>query len=303
MPHRTAHATLRGRPTAIGLRRRAGRLVFEQVSGGTAGHARRERIHATPGPRWFAADSAIARVHGDAAMFVGGLRALLLQSLDPLAVAAIADHSDYRADPWGRLARTSTFLAETTFATADDAQQAVDVVRAVHTRVHGTAPDGTPYTADDPELLDWVHVAEVDSFLLTHQRHGARALDGAGCDAYLAQAATVASRLGAVDPPRDRTALRRALDRHRPTLARTPASDDIARFLLAEPPLPRAARGVYALLAAEAWASLPRAARQMIPVPVHLRLVAPVARTGGEAATRAIRWALAGDPPPARATS
>jgi uncharacterized protein (DUF2236 family) len=283
-----------------GLRNRAGRLVFEQVSGGTAGRERRERIHATPGERWFAPDAAVARVHGDAAMFVGGLRALLLQSLHPLAVAAITDHSDYRDDPWGRLARTSTFLAETTFATAADAQRAVDVVRAVHARVRGSAPDGTPYSADDPVLLDWVHVAEVDSFLLTHQRHGARPLDGTGCDEYLAQTATVAARLGVLDPPRDRAALRRALDRHGPSLARTPASDDVARFLLAEPPLPRAARGVYALLAAAAWTSLPGAARRMIPVPAHVRALAPIARTGGEAATRAIRWALAGDPPPER---
>jgi uncharacterized protein (DUF2236 family) len=287
-------------PVAAGpLRRRAGRLVFEQVSGGAEGRARRERIHATPGPRWFPPDSAVARVHGDAAMFVGGLRALLLQSLHPLAVAAIADHSDYRDDPWGRLGRTSTFLAETTFATADDAQRAVDVVRAVHARVRGIAPDGTPYTADDPVLLDWVHVAEVDSFLLTHQRHGARPLDGPGCDAYLAQTATVAARLGVLDPPRDRAALGAALDRHRPALARTAASDDIAHFLLAEPPLPWPVRGFYALLAVAAWDSLPATARAMIPLPGHLRAVVPLARPGGQAATRAIRWALAGDPPPA----
>ncbi|PFG43267.1 uncharacterized protein (DUF2236 family) [Isoptericola jiangsuensis] len=286
-------------PAATGpLRRRAGRLVFEQVSGGAEGRARRERIHGTPGPRWFAPDSAVARVHGDAAMFVGGLRALLLQSLHPLAVAAIADHSDYRDDPWGRLGRTSTFLAETTFATVDDAQRAVDVVRAVHVRVRGTAPDGTPYAADDPELLDWVHVAEVDSFLLTHQRHGARPLDGPGCDAYLAQTATVAARLGVLDPPRDRAALRAALDRHRPALARTPASDDIARFLLTEPPLPWAVRGFYALLAGAAWSSLPADARRLVPAPRHLRLPGAVARQGGQVATRAIRWALAGDPPP-----
>src|ERR1700722_16039863 len=84
-----------------------------------------------PGPRWFDADRPIRRVHGDAAMFVGGLRALLLQSLHPQAMIAVAEHSDYRADPWGRLQRTSTFLAVTTYGTADDAQRAVDRVRQV----------------------------------------------------------------------------------------------------------------------------------------------------------------------------
>ena len=82
-----------------------------------------------PGPRWFEPDSPITRVHGDASMFVGGLRALLLQSLHPAAMLAVAEHSGYRGDMWGRLHRTSTFLAVTTFGAADDAQPAVDAVR------------------------------------------------------------------------------------------------------------------------------------------------------------------------------
>ena len=132
-------------------RRRVGTALFLRVAG-PDGIASRERIHGTPGPRWFAPDAAIRRVHGDASMFVGGLRALLLQSLHPAAMAGVAGHSGYRGDPWGRLARTSTFLAVTAFGTADDAQAAVDRVRAVHARVRGRTPDGVPYRADDPEL-------------------------------------------------------------------------------------------------------------------------------------------------------
>ena len=96
---------------------------------GPDGPAERVRIHDTPGPRWFPEGSPIRRVHADASMFVGGLRALLLQSLHPLAMAGVAQHSNYRGDPWGRLQRTSTFLAVTTFGAADDAQRAVDRVR------------------------------------------------------------------------------------------------------------------------------------------------------------------------------
>ncbi|WP_402465228.1 oxygenase MpaB family protein [Isoptericola aurantiacus] len=280
------------------LQVRAGRVLFEQVSGGSAGRVERERIHGTPGPRWFAADSAIVRVHGDASMFVGGLRALLLQSLHPLAMAAVADHSGYRGDPWGRLGRTSTFLAQTTFATAEQSQQAVDVVKAVHRHVRGTAHDGRPYRADDPWLLRWVHVAEVDSFLASHQRYGARPLDAAGCDAYLDEAADVAARLGAQDPPRSVTALERALQEYRGELEPTAASDDVARFLLAEPPLPWAARAPYSLLAAASYGSLPRWAQQLVPAPWPLRGEPAPVRGGGHLATRAIRWALAGDPPP-----
>nr|MBA3720007.1 DUF2236 domain-containing protein [Nocardioidaceae bacterium] len=106
-------------PAALRLdavRSRLGAAIFARVAG-SDGAATRARVHLTPGPRWFDEDAAIRRVHGDAAMFVGGLRALLLQSLHPLAMAAVAGHSGFRGDPWGRLQRTSTFLAFTTFGT------------------------------------------------------------------------------------------------------------------------------------------------------------------------------------------
>lgn len=149
--------------------------LFQMVAGDD-GPAARERIHTTPGERWFPAGSPIHRVHGDASMYVGGIRALLLQSLHPLAMAGVDDFSDFRTDVWGRLARTSTFLADTTFGTAEHAERAVRIVRAVHKRIVGTAPDGRPYAASDPHLLTWVHVAEVDSFLTAHQAFGAHPL-------------------------------------------------------------------------------------------------------------------------------
>jgi len=165
-------------PVAV-ARSHVQRLVFDLVAG-PKGPATRERIHGTPGPRWFEPGSPIRRVHGDASMYVGGIRALLLQSLHPLAMAAVDDHSGYKGDPWGRLARTSAFLATTTFGTATDAQQAIDIVRAVHRYITGTAPDGRPYRADDPHLLRWVHVAEIDSFLAAHQRYGDGPADSVG---------------------------------------------------------------------------------------------------------------------------
>ena len=113
------------------MRERLGQGLFAMVAG-PEGPQRRDRIHGAPGPRWFGPDRPIREVHADASMFVGGLRALLLQSLHPLAMAGVAEHSDYRGDPWGRLQRTSAFLAVTTFGTADDAQRAVDKVRGIH---------------------------------------------------------------------------------------------------------------------------------------------------------------------------
>jgi uncharacterized protein (DUF2236 family) len=96
--------------------------LAEQIRGRVIGDAPDEKaaaIMTAPGPRWFPADSPVRLVHGDASMFVGGLRALLLQSLHPLAMAGVAQHSDYRHDPWGRLQRTADFLASTTFGTVE----------------------------------------------------------------------------------------------------------------------------------------------------------------------------------------
>lgn len=276
------------------VRRRAGSAVFRKVAGAD-GPAARERIHLTPGPRWFAPDSPIQQVHGDASMFVGGLRALLLQSLHPEAMAAVAGHSGYKSDPWGRLARTSTFLAVTTFGTAQDAQEAVDRVRAIHERVRGTTPDGVRYRASDPRLLRWVHVAEVDSFLTAHRWYGVRPLRAGDADTYVAQTAEVARALGAQDVPTTVVELRAAIQAFRPELAATPAALDTARFLLLRPPLPVPVRLPYLPLAAAAVALLPPWARVALRLPDVPR---GPARAGGRAVTRMIRWAMAGDRPP-----
>uniref|UniRef100_UPI00211B1BF9 oxygenase MpaB family protein n=1 Tax=Streptomyces griseiscabiei TaxID=2993540 RepID=UPI00211B1BF9 len=116
------------------VREQLGQALFRRVAG-PDGPDTRARIHETPGPRWFGPDRPIRTVHGDASMFIGGLSALLLQSLHPLAMAAVAGHSGYRGDPWGRLQRTSTFLAVTTYGTAEDARRAVDHVRGIHERI------------------------------------------------------------------------------------------------------------------------------------------------------------------------
>jgi uncharacterized protein (DUF2236 family) len=273
------------------VRRTLGRSLFGMVAG-PDGPANRARIHETPGPRWFGEDRPIRRVHADASMFVGGLRALLLQSLHPLAMAGVAQHSDYRGDPWGRLQRTSTFLAVTTFGTATDAQRAVDRVRGIHQRVHGIAPDGRPYRASDPHLLEWVHIAEVDSFLLAHQLYGADPLDQSGRDGYVADTARVATALGVTDPPLTEAQLRDRIEAFRPELSGTAAAREAARFLLLTPPLPIAARAPYGLLAATSVSMLPAWARMPLLLPYFPPVEATVIRMSGRVLVGGIRWAM-----------
>ncbi len=273
------------------VRRQIGEAVFERVAG--AGRsAARERIQEADGTRWFPDGSPITRVHGDSAMFVAGLRALLLQSLHPLAMAGVAEHSDYRGDPWGRLARTSYFLAATTFGNGEMAEAAIAGVRTVHRRVRGSAPDGRSYSANDPWLLRWVHVAEVDSFLRAHQRYGARPLDTDDCDVYVAQTAKVGEALGASDVPHSQDELDEALREFRPELAGTPAAREAARFLLLQPPLPLAARAPYTLLGAAAVSMLPLWARWPLRLPWLPLTEATLVRGAGEVLTRTIRWSL-----------
>ncbi|MFE9680688.1 oxygenase MpaB family protein [Streptomyces sp. NPDC006285] len=287
-----------GPPCVDGLRQRLGSELFARVAG-PDGPRNRARIHGTPGPRWFGPERPVRRVHGDASMFIGGLSALLLQSLHPLAMAAVAAHSGFRGDPWGRLQRTSTFLATTTYGTADSARLACAQVRAVHERVSGVTPEGASYRAGDPHLLGWVHVAEVDSFLRAHQRYGRRPLTAAECDGYVTDMARVAAALGVTDPPRDRAQLAERLDAYRPELRATPQARDAARFLLLNPPVPLPARLPYGILAANAVSLLPAWAARELRLP-RLPLVEDLCvRPLGSAMTSAVRWAMTPPPPAA----
>ncbi len=275
----------------VDVRTRLGEAIFLRVAG-PDGAKHRDRIHGRPGPRWFAPDSAIARVHGDASMFVGGIRALLMQTMHPAAMTAVADHSGYRGDMWGRLARTSRFLAVTTFGTADDAQQAVDIVRSIHDRITGTLDDGTPYAASDPHLLMWVHIAEVDSFLLAHQVYGKNPLDQAGRDQYVAEAGEVARRLGVIDPPSTEAELAAALASYRPELRATPQAREAVSYLLFKPPLPLAARAPYGVLVAAAIGLMPRWTRRPLRLPWLPVSERTAVRALGALATGTIRWAM-----------
>ena len=277
--------------TVSDLRSRLGAALFAKVAG-PEGPKVSARIHGRPGDRWFEPGSPIQRVHGDAAMFVGGLRALMYQALHPAAMTAVAEHSGFRGDMWGRLARTSTFLAVTTYGTAEDAQAAVDAVRRIHDRISGTLADGTPYRASDPHLLKWIHVAELDSFLLAYDTYGAATLTPAERDEYVAQSAFVAEKLGVIDPPRTEAELRAALAAYRPELRGSKHARDAIHFLIRKPDLPIAARPGYLVLVAAAVGLMPLWSRPQLLLPWLPVTERTVVRVLGRVATGTIRWAM-----------
>ncbi len=274
------------------LRDRLGRGLRTMLAGRPE---RPEFIFDADAERLFPPGSATWQVHADVSMLVGGLRALLLQTLHPLAMAGVADHSDYRSDPLSRLQRTGSFVAATTFGTLAEAETAIATVRRVHERVVGIAPDGRPYRANDPHLLLWVHCTEVDSFLAARTRYGARPLAGGMADAYIADMAVVGAKLGVVDPPRTRVELRDTLVEFRAELHVGSQARDTVRFLLA-PPLRLSARAPYGVIAAAAISLLPRHARRKLWLPV-----APIAeriaiRPATTALLRTLGWALGPHP-------
>jgi uncharacterized protein (DUF2236 family) len=245
------------------------------------------------GERWFREEDVIWRVHADASMFIGAVRALLLQTLHPVALQAVVDHAGFRRDFWGRFQRTSRYVALTTYGTVPDAERAIAIVRAIHRRVRGTTPDGTPYSADDPHLLMWVHVAEVDSFLRAFQAFGEGVLTPADADEYVRQASSIAARLGVIDPPSSVAELTSIMDSYRPELTGTgPDAREAASLLLVHPPFSGFTRAGYHVLAAGAVSTLPPWARTELRLPALPVTERAVIKPLGRSAMRTLRWAL-----------
>jgi uncharacterized protein (DUF2236 family) len=248
------------------------------------------------GERWFDEQDAIWRVHADASMFIGAIRALLLQALHPLALQAVVDHAGFHRDFWGRFQRTSRYVALTTYGTVPDAERAIAAVRAIHRRVRGITPDGRPYAADDPHLLMWVHVAQVNSFLTAFQAFGAEQLTSAEVDEYLRETGSVAAQLGVIDPPSSVSELTAIMESYRPELSGSGHAREAGNLLIVSPPLNGFTRVAYHLLAASAVSILPAWARTELLLPALPVTERALIRPLGRSAMHALRWAL--EPPP-----
>jgi uncharacterized protein (DUF2236 family) len=242
----------------------------------------------------FGPDSVTWRIHGDPAGLVGGLRALLVQALNPRAMAAVDQHSDYRSDPWGRLRRTSQYLTATTFGDSETAHRAAARVRAIHRRVSGIDPfTGREYRADDPELLLWVHAVEVDSFLEAYRAYAAP-LPPSDEDRYVLEMVRAAELVGL--DPRVVPATARELGDYMAgvdDLVVSPAAREGIRYVLS-PPMPPWWRPLWAVPTTGAVAILPERARELYGLR-WWRPAAPLVRASVWALLRAMNATV---PPP-----
>lgn len=274
-------------PAAIDDVRRAIKEHVRDLVGTSAGGARAPRRDAGLfGPR-----SVAWRVHRDlATMMIGGVAALLLQMLHPAALAGVREHSDFPRDMKGRLKRTARFVSITTYGATEEALEAIARVQKIHDRVRGSLPDGTPYSATDPDLLTFVHVAEMTSFLDAYLRYWNPFLPPADQDRYFAETAVVARALGAAGVPETRCAARDYLEARRPELRCDAWTLDVSQALLDSPEAGVA--GAFHRIMLDAGIDLlPDWAARMHGLPVA-GVRKPFVRVGAMGAATVLRWAL-----------
>jgi uncharacterized protein (DUF2236 family) len=231
-------------------------------------------VESTPDPGLHGPDSVTWRIHADPSMPLAGLRALLLQAVHPLAMAGVAEHSDFRQDVWGRMVRTADYVGITTYGTTEQARRAGARVRGIHGRLAGIEPEsGTAYRVSDPALLRWVHCVEVESFLSTALRCGAR-LSDADRDRYYTEQVAAAELVGldAATVPASVGQMAAYFREVQPQLRVTGSARKAVRFLL-WPPMPALvrlgtpARPAWAALVTAAFAMLPPWARRLYSLP------------------------------------
>jgi len=201
------------RPAAAPIRRWVLTAFPRPPSGGI------DYDHPVGDPGLFGPSSVTWRMHADfCGMLSGGLCALYLQTLHPRALAGVWDHSNFRDDLVGRLRRTTAFVGGTSYAPVEASRELIDHVRRIHGSVRGIDESGAPYAADDPDLLTWVHVSEMSSFLAGFRAYGPMAVPTWAADAYLDETRRVAEALGARDVPGSVAALDAYIEGVRPTL-------------------------------------------------------------------------------------
>ena len=234
-------------------------------------------------------DSISWRVIGDAAAFVGGIRALLIQAAHPEVVAGVEQHSRYRSDPFGRLNRTSFYVTETTYGALPEVESAVAEVRVAHRPVRGKSERGLPYSATHPEMAAWVHNVLTDSFLVAFQAFGPDPLSTEQADRFVAEQATIGALLNASPLPVTAETLSTWVEDH-PAL-RASADQANATAFLRDPPLPLGVKFGYRPLADAAVSVIPPRIRDILGVQAT-----PTRARVGAATVRGLRWALGSSP-------
>jgi uncharacterized protein (DUF2236 family) len=268
------------------------RAIIDQVVALFNDQARGEKPVARRDDGLFGPGSIAWRVHGDVtSMMVGGISGLLLQMLHPAVLAGVWDHSNFRADMHGRLRRTARFIAVTTYGDRTAADATIARIRGIHEQVQGTLPDGTPYRANDPALLAWVHVTESISFLNAWIRYAEPGMSRRDQDRYFGEVARVGLALGADPVPKNRAEAWSLIRTMRPQLRYDRRTRDVARLVLKRRLENPAAETLQAVIMQAGVDLLPDWARTMHGLSSP-RLSRPLVRAGTFGMAQTLRWAF-----------
>ena len=228
------------------------------------------------------------KIIGDISAFLGGIRALLVQSAHPEVAAGVEDHSRYRQDPLGRLNRTSFYVTTATFGAMPEVGDVVAAVNAAHRNVSGRSSRNLPYRADMPDLAAWVHNTLTESFLVTYQVFGPP-LQTQEADRFVKEQTQIGRLMGADPLPRTAVELSEWVGSH-PALGPSPGMNAALGFLR-RPPIPAAQRWGYRLLMEGAVTTLPPRIRRLLELPARRG-----ARSGAMTLIRGLRWAMRNSP-------
>jgi uncharacterized protein (DUF2236 family) len=223
----------------VGPVHRVGKLLQNPLDPEAGANHRGTLEHVTRDVGLFGPGSVTWKLHAEPILVLGGLRSLYLQALHPRAVAAIAQNSGYRADPIGRFNRTSQYVGTVVYGSTAEVELAASRLRRLHSRMRAVDPrTGETFRIDEPDLLRWVHVAEVESFLTTARRAGLKLTDAEVDDYYTEQLR--AAELVGLDPatvPATAAEVAAYYREMQPELGLTKDSADTALFLTM-PPVP-----------------------------------------------------------------
>ena len=240
-------------------------------------------------PGLFGPQSVTWKVMGDVSSFIGGIRALLIQAAYPEVAAGVANHSNYRDDPLGRLSRTASYVTATAFGAMQEVERSIHMVSSAHRPVSGTSSRGEKYSARNPEMAAWVHNALIDSFLVSYQHFGPVPLNRKEMNSYVFEQTKLGNLMKASPLPENAEALSLWLSKH-PRLGTSIEGAEAVSFLR-KPPLPFFTRIAYKVLFNAAVATMPEEIRKTIGIKPIKGAV-----TAGRILTKVLRYALGFSP-------
>jgi uncharacterized protein (DUF2236 family) len=272
------------------IRAEMGRRVRAMT--GATGDAR-DFLQPAGDPGLFGPEAVTWQVHAHfVAMMTGGLSSLILQALHPRALAAVWDHSSFRTQLRARLGRTALFVATTTYGGTAAALQTLERVNRIHAHIRGTLPDGTPYVANEPELIRWVHLGETTSFLRAYQDLSLQPLRTDRQDLYFAEMAQIGERLGAHDLPLTRHQALTQLQAFRTELRVDERTRETIRLIENYPCAP-SERPLVSLMVRAAFQMLPDWALELLQRQRTCAAEQAAVRTALQAMGASLAWAFA----------